>query len=62
VIEGGAEHRRAIAALKRKYAQYRTSTPLETGAVVIALDAGQLSHWQSSSPGRRRAGRRDSPA
>jgi PPOX class probable F420-dependent enzyme len=62
VIEGGAEHRRAIAALRRKYAQYRTSIPLEADALVIALDAAQLSHWQASSPGRRRAGRRDSPA
>ena len=62
LLERGAEHRRAISALRRKYRQYRTTVPLDQRALVIALDAEQLSHWQASSPGRRRGGRRGSPA
>ena len=48
-----AEHRRAIAALRRKYRQYRTELPLDAGATVIAIDAASLRHWQASSAGRR---------
>ena len=58
----GAEHRRAILALRRKYVQYRVSLPLAGDALVIGLDAEQLTHWQASSAGRRRADHRDSPA
>ena len=59
VLESGAEHERAVRALQNKYRQYRTTVPLASGALVIALDAQRLSHWQSSSPGRDRARRRD---
>ncbi|HET9849941.1 MAG TPA: TIGR03668 family PPOX class F420-dependent oxidoreductase [Candidatus Dormibacteraeota bacterium] len=59
ILESGTEHERAIRALRRKYRQYRTTVPLDDGALVIALDAQRLSHWQSSSPGRDRARRRD---
>jgi PPOX class probable F420-dependent enzyme len=62
LIDGGPEQQRAIAALKRKYPQYRTSLPLSRDALVIAIDVRRLSHWQASSPGRRRAGRPDRPA
>ena len=61
VIERGAEHRRAIVALKRKYPQYRRTAPLSADALVIALDAGRLSHWRASSSGHR-GRRRGSPA
>jgi PPOX class probable F420-dependent enzyme len=53
------EQRRAIAALRRKYVQYRTSLPLAGDAIVIALDAEELTHWQASSAGRRLGDRRD---
>lgn len=56
------EHRRAIVALRRKYVQYRAGLPLAGDAIVIALDAEQLTHWQASSAGRRRGDRRDSRA
>jgi PPOX class probable F420-dependent enzyme len=62
VIERGPEHDRAIAALKRKYPQYRSTLPLARDALVIGLDVRRLSHWQASSPARRRAGRRGQPA
>ena len=62
LIDGGHEQQRAIAALKRKYPQYRTTLPLSRDALVIAIDVRRLSHWQASSPDRRRAGRRDRPA
>ena len=59
VLDSGAEHERAIRALRRKYPQYRTVVPLDSGALVIALDAQRLSHWRSSSPGPDRVRRRD---
>jgi PPOX class probable F420-dependent enzyme len=62
VIEDGPEQQRAIAALKRKYPQYRTTVPLEPDALIIAIDVRRLSYWRASSPGRRRAGRRDPQA
>ena len=63
VIDHGPEQKRAIAALKRKYPQYRSSLPLRSDALVIAIDVRRLSHWQaSSSAGRRRAGRPGRPA
>lgn len=51
------EHRRAITALRRKYSQYRTELPLAADAIVIAIDATALSHWQASSSGRRSSNR-----
>lgn len=59
IIERGAEHDRAVAALRRKYQQYRSTLPLRPDALVIALDVRRLSHWQASSPGGHRARRRD---
>ncbi|HEX9096802.1 MAG TPA: TIGR03668 family PPOX class F420-dependent oxidoreductase [Candidatus Dormibacteraeota bacterium] len=58
----GAEQRRAIAALRRKYPQYQTTTPLAADALVIALDVRRLRHWQASHPGRRGAERPRPPA
>ncbi len=61
VLRDGVEHRQALAALRRKYPQYREGWPLDGGALVIALDVVRLRHWRSSSPGRRRAVRPDPP-
>jgi PPOX class probable F420-dependent enzyme len=44
----GAEQRRAIAALRRKYRQYRTTLPLRSDAPVIALDVDRLWQWRST--------------
>lgn len=57
LLRRGAEQRRAIAALKRKYPQYRSTLPLANEAPVIALDVRRLRHWQASSSGRPRARR-----
>lgn len=62
VIERGPEQQRAIAALKRKYPQYRTTLPLPSDALVIAIDVRRLSHWQARSPARRPASRPRRPA
>ena len=51
LIIDGVEHRRAIVALRRKYAQYRSTLPLTDDALVIALDVRQVSRWVSA--GRR---------
>jgi PPOX class probable F420-dependent enzyme len=51
LLQGGAEHRRAVAALRRKYPQYRTTLPLAADALVIALDVAHVTRWVS---GRRR--------
>jgi PPOX class probable F420-dependent enzyme len=53
LVTQGAEQQRAIAALRRKYPQYRTTTPLMPNALVIALDVGRLRHWQASRTVRR---------
>jgi PPOX class probable F420-dependent enzyme len=45
VLLGGTEQRRALAALRRKYQQYRTTLPLTPDAPVIALDVERLRHW-----------------
>jgi PPOX class probable F420-dependent enzyme len=58
LVEQGPEHRRAITALRRKYPQYRTTTPLAADALVIALDVRRLRHWQASHPARRGEARR----
>jgi PPOX class probable F420-dependent enzyme len=59
VLTRGPELARALAALRRKYPQYRDGWPLDRSAPVIALDVRRLRHWRSSSPGRRRAARSD---
>jgi PPOX class probable F420-dependent enzyme len=51
------EQHRAVAALRRKYIQYRTTLPLSQDAVVIALDAERLTHWEASSTDRSRRNR-----
>lgn len=56
LIAAGEEQRRAIRALRRKYAQYRTTLPLAQTALVIALDVEQVTHWVSAP--RRRSGAR----
>jgi len=61
LLDHGPEQQRALAALKRKYRQYRTTTPLAGDALVIALAVERTSHWRPSSPVRRRAGRRAPP-
>jgi PPOX class probable F420-dependent enzyme len=53
LVTHGPEQQRAIAALRRKYPQYRTTTPLAADALVIALDVRRLRHWQANHPGRR---------
>ena len=53
LVADDGERQRAIRALRRKYPQYRTSTPLAAEAPVIALDLRQLRHWQASRPARR---------
>lgn len=58
LVADGPEHHRAIAALRRKYPQYRTTTPLTADALVIALDVRRLQHWQASRPVRRGEERR----
>jgi PPOX class probable F420-dependent enzyme len=52
LLEDGPEHRRALAALARKYPQYLEGWRLEPEALVIALDVQRLQHWRSSSPAR----------
>jgi PPOX class probable F420-dependent enzyme len=45
VLLDGLEQRRAIAALRRKYRQYRITLPLAADAPVIALDVERLRQW-----------------
>jgi len=52
LLEGGAEHGRAIAALRRKYRQYRTIVPLADEALVIALAVADCRYW-SAAVGRQ---------
>ena len=58
VLDHGPEQQRAVAALRRKYPQYRTTVPLAGDALVIALAVQRISHWRASSPFRRRPDRR----
>lgn len=62
LVTPGPEQGRAIAALRRKYPQYRTTTPLAADALVIALDVRRLRHWPASHPGRRGAAPAARPA
>jgi len=48
LLATGAEQERAIKSLRRKYIQYRTTTPLTSSALVIALDVARLRHWRAS--------------
>jgi len=48
LVVDGPEHDRAIAALRRKYPQYRTTTPLTSSALVIALDVQRLRQWRAT--------------
>ena len=60
IVDRGPEQQRAIAALRKKYPQYRTTVPLAPDALVIAIDVRRLRHGRASSrePGRaRRPGR-----
>jgi PPOX class probable F420-dependent enzyme len=61
LVAPGPEQARAIAALRRKYPQYRTTTPLMPNALVIALAVRRQQHWQASRPVRR-GGERRRPA
>ena len=58
LVDQGQEQAAAIRALRRKYLQYRTTTPLAAEALVIALDVRRLRHWQASRPARRGGVRR----
>jgi len=62
LLRRGPEHQHAITALRRKYPQYRTTTPLLADALVIALDVQRLRHWQARLPGRRHADQQGRPA
>jgi PPOX class probable F420-dependent enzyme len=62
LVQRGPEQHRAIAALRRKYPQYRTTVPLAADALVIAIDVRRLRHWRASLPGHGRAGRPGPPA
>jgi PPOX class probable F420-dependent enzyme len=55
LLDRGAEHGRAIAALRRKYPQY-VAMPLAADALVIALDVGEWREWRSATS-RSAAGR-----
>jgi PPOX class probable F420-dependent enzyme len=46
LLAGGAEHRRALLALRRKYPQYR-AMPLAPDALVVAVDISRISHWDA---------------
>lgn len=54
IVDAGREQRRAILALRRKYAQYRGTFPLVDEALVIALDVRAASEWEASSARARR--------
>lgn len=57
LLTDGAEHRRALAALRRKYAQYRRIT-LSPNPIVIALDVLTVRRWRARPPAAsRRAAR-----
>lgn len=49
VLLRGDEQRRAIAALRRKYSQYRTTVPLQLDAPVIALDVRRWREWRAAT-------------
>jgi len=52
VLQRGAEHRRVLAALRRKYPQYR-ELPLDPTALVLALDIRRVSVWRAAPSPRR---------
>ncbi len=55
LLHAGAEHRRALAALTRKYPQYRRMR-LDPQALVIALDVEEVRHWPRARAARRPRG------
>jgi PPOX class probable F420-dependent enzyme len=57
IIDRGPEQERAIAALRKKYPQYRTTVPLPADALVIAIDLRRIRQWRSAAAGRGRAPR-----
>jgi PPOX class probable F420-dependent enzyme len=62
IVDRGPEQARAIAALRKKYPQYRSSVPLAADALVIAIDLRRIQHWRSTAPARGRARRSSRPA
>jgi PPOX class probable F420-dependent enzyme len=58
IVDRGPEQQRAIAALRRKYPQYRTTTPLASTALVIALDIRRLRQWSAQKRPTREAAKR----
>jgi PPOX class probable F420-dependent enzyme len=59
LLLAGDEQSLAVAALKKKYPQYRDGWPLGGDAPVIALDVARLRYWQSSSPAHRPGAHQD---
>jgi PPOX class probable F420-dependent enzyme len=57
IVARGPEQQRAIVALRRKYAPYRTTVPLAADALVLAIDLRRTTQWCSSSTGRARRSR-----
>jgi PPOX class probable F420-dependent enzyme len=57
VVDRGPEQQRAIVALRKKYAQYRTTVPLAADALVLAIDLTRTRLWRSSSTGHARPSR-----
>jgi PPOX class probable F420-dependent enzyme len=62
IVDRGPEQQRAIAALRKKYPQYRTTVPLAPDALVIAIDVRRLRHWRASSREHGRVRRPGRPA
>jgi PPOX class probable F420-dependent enzyme len=57
IVDRGPEQQRAIVALRKKYAQYRTTVPLAADALVLAIDLRRTRQWRTSSTGRARPSR-----
>src|SRR2546423_11191822 len=45
IVVAGTEQRRAIIALRKKYTQYRTTLPLASGALAIAVELPRARPW-----------------
>lgn len=48
LLDRGAEHDAALAALRRRYPQYRTTLPLADDALVIALEVAGYRYWTAA--------------
>jgi PPOX class probable F420-dependent enzyme len=57
IVDRAPEQKRAIVALRKKYAQYRTTVPLAADALVLAIDLTRTRLWRSSSTGHARPSR-----